>query len=94
MERPIYIRPRRWKLSNFEIHKCVICLEQIEKSFKIHKKKYNKISQNKIIERMHKGKTAYPISKKITTLRCLHKFHENCIKKWFKISPTCPLCRK
>ena len=24
---------------------------------------------------------------------CKHTFHEKCIKRWFKYSHTCPLCR-
>ena len=100
MERPIYIAPLRWKQwdkriekRDFKTKKCVICLEEIGADFKIYKKIYKRVGQDEIIDRLHRGKTAYPLSKDITTLRCFHKFHKNCIKKWFKRSPTCPLCR-
>ena len=26
-------------------------------------------------------------------LKCLHAFHKTCIKEWFNINQTCPLCR-
>ena len=101
MERPIYITPLRWKQWNkprqkkdFKTKKCVICLEEIGVHFKIYKKKYKKVAQNEIIDRLHKGQTAYPPLKEIVTLRCFHKFHKICIKKWFNRSPTCPLCRR
>jgi hypothetical protein len=103
MERPIYITPLRWKqwkkpkkkIANFKIKRCVICLEEMGESFKIYKKKYKKISQKEIINRLHTGKPAYPpIQCDTMTLCCNHKFHKNCIRKWFKRTPTCPLCRK
>ncbi|KAL4479136.1 hypothetical protein ABPG72_008966 [Tetrahymena utriculariae] len=33
-------------------------------------------------------------SLKILPCSRLHHFHSSCIKAWFQISPTCPLCRK
>ena len=30
----------------------------------------------------------------IAELRCNHKFHENCINKWFDVNFTCPLCKQ
>jgi len=27
------------------------------------------------------------------TVRCLHRFHYNCIEKWLLVSDKCPLCR-
>ncbi|EAS06058.2 zinc finger, C3HC4 type (RING finger) protein (macronuclear) [Tetrahymena thermophila SB210] len=38
----------------------------------------------------------YALGVNIKILPCssLHHFHSNCIKTWFKISPSCPLCRK
>ncbi|EOA12701.1 hypothetical protein CARUB_v10027994mg [Capsella rubella] len=32
--------------------------------------------------------------KKIMTLRCSHKFHEDCILKWLDRKDTCPICRE
>ena len=104
MERPTYLTRRRWNEwagaeiipeKKLDIDKCAICLEIINfHNIKIfHKKKYKNISQAEKNQRLHKGLTAYPIADKISTLSCKHKFHENCIKKWFKRSPTCPLCR-
>lgn len=28
------------------------------------------------------------------TISCGHTFHKSCIKKWFSINDTCPVCRK
>ncbi|KAL4479137.1 hypothetical protein ABPG72_008967 [Tetrahymena utriculariae] len=38
----------------------------------------------------------YSLGVNIKVLPCssLHHFHSSCIKAWFKISPSCPLCRK
>ena len=33
------------------------------------------------------------ISIVVETVKCSHKFHLNCIKKWFRYNHTCPLCR-
>ena len=30
----------------------------------------------------------------VDTLGCNHIFHHNCIREWFKIKSTCPLCRQ
>ncbi|MHA1988673.1 MAG: RING finger domain-containing protein [Promethearchaeota archaeon] len=27
-------------------------------------------------------------------LKCGHKFHKQCLKRWVTISPICPLCRE
>jgi len=104
MERPIYLTRQRWNQYNLpplpkekppSPINCAICLETVNTNIKIfHKKKYKNVSQKEKINRLHKGKTAYPLSQKITSLPCKHEFHENCIKKWFRRSPTCPLCRK
>lgn len=29
----------------------------------------------------------------VRSLGCLHTFHDNCLKEWFSVSDTCPLCR-
>jgi len=34
------------------------------------------------------------IENKIYVLKCLHVFHPQCIKVWFNIRNSCPLCRK
>lgn len=34
-----------------------------------------------------------PFDYNITSTHCNHKFHEECLKKWYKISKSCPLCR-
>ena len=33
-------------------------------------------------------------NEKINQLKCFHKYHINCIKKWLKIQNFCPLCKK
>ena len=64
------------------IEKCAICFESLNNLY------FNKWN------RLHLGKSALPKQKKKTTLICSHTFHQKCIKKWFKESTTCPLCRK
>ena len=88
MERPIIKRNK--------ITHCAICLEALKKkNIKIfHKKKYNTVSRSERFNRLHKGLSAYPPADKLKELMCYHKFHKKCIEKWFKISKTCPLCRK
>uniref|UniRef100_A0A915EP81 RING-type domain-containing protein n=1 Tax=Ditylenchus dipsaci TaxID=166011 RepID=A0A915EP81_9BILA len=39
------------------------------------------------------NRTKNKCSKDLKELPCLHKFHEKCIEKWFKVRSTCPLCR-
>ena len=29
----------------------------------------------------------------LTKLQCNHEFHKSCVDEWFKINPTCPLCK-
>ena len=29
---------------------------------------------------------------KIKILPCLHKYHEDCVDSWFKMSRKCPIC--
>ena len=33
------------------------------------------------------------ISSEFRLLKCKHKFHKNCIEKWFEAKDTCPVCR-
>ena len=35
----------------------------------------------------------YDTSTKVSKLRCNHVYHNDCIKKWFETSGTCPMCR-
>ncbi|KAI5666775.1 hypothetical protein M9H77_16628 [Catharanthus roseus] len=33
-------------------------------------------------------------SKWVVIENCQHRFHDHCIKDWFEINQTCPLCRR
>ena len=79
-----------------KITHCAICLELLrgEKIKIFHKKKYKNVSKCERFNRLHRGLSAYPPADKLRELKCYHKFHKNCIEKWFKRSRTCPLCRK
>ena len=35
-----------------------------------------------------------PRSRKGIHLKCRHLFHRKCIKRWLRVRPTCPNCRK
>ena len=77
------------------MEKCVICFNKMKegKLQKIHNTLYHKLSQKLVTNRLHQGKPSHLKYNKISNLSCGHKFHYNCIKKWFKQNPSCPLCR-
>jgi len=29
----------------------------------------------------------------VVKLNCNHEFHKDCISEWFKVNPSCPICR-
>lgn len=63
---------------------CAICLEKL-----IHPP-----TQFEKMKRLSKGLSADVGNRKlIQKLSCKHEFHQKCIKKWFKKSGICPLCR-
>jgi hypothetical protein len=35
----------------------------------------------------------YEVGDKYMILECLHRFHEPCVKEWFKQKNTCPICK-
>lgn len=35
----------------------------------------------------------YEVGEKYMILECLHRFHECCVKEWFKQKNTCPICK-
>ncbi|MFM7858532.1 MAG: RING finger domain-containing protein [Flammeovirgaceae bacterium] len=35
----------------------------------------------------------YEVGEKYMILECLHRFHECCVKEWFKQMNTCPICK-
>lgn len=36
----------------------------------------------------------YQDNQLLVNLPCKHFYHDECAKKWFKITDSCPLCRK
>ena len=37
--------------------------------------------------------TDYNKGEELLTLPCFHKFHSDCVEKWFKSQNWCPICR-
>ena len=79
--------------------KCSICLESMQTKdyIVLYKKKYDNISRNERIHRLHRGLSSYPLQKdnyNIYRLKCNHYFHKKCLNKWLKKSVSCPLCRQ
>ena len=76
--------------------KCAICLNNIYmgQSHRVHNTLYKTSSQRLAMSRLHQGKSAHSKYKKTFSLSCEHLFHKECIKKWLKRNPTCPLCRR
>ena len=77
--------------------RCAICLNNIYmggNSCLINNTLYIKSSQSLAMKRLHEGKSSHSKYRITHSLLCGHLFHKNCIKKWFRKNPTCPLCRK
>lgn len=36
----------------------------------------------------------YEEGEEINILDCMHRYHEECISKWFTARTTCPICKK
>ena len=62
------------------LHNCSICLSQLKKLSKWDK--------------LHLGLSTVDKKDRIYTLLCNHRFHKECILKWFEKSDTCPNCRR
>jgi hypothetical protein len=63
---------------------CAICLEKLT----------HPPTQLEKMKRLSKGLPAdVKCRKHIQKLSCNHEFHQNCIRKWFRMSGICPLCR-
>jgi len=85
--KPVYMTLERWKTFNNKkkvkvLPNCSICLQPIKKMTKW--------------DRLHLGLSTVDvhIENNIYTLLCKHRFHKECILKWFETSDSCPNCRR
>lgn len=91
---PIHSMPSSYISLKKTVAKARALIDLLKRDIMVHKLQIpDEVVQRKCIV-CYEDLELVPIKEIRCVVPCQHSFHDTCIKRWLRISPTCPICRE